>query len=57
LATPCIGSLLKRVVEEKIEVRTEVKGSRGRKRQQLLDDVRERRGYRILKQEALYPTV
>jgi len=49
--------LLKHVIEEKIVVRTEVKGSRGRKRKQLLDDFREKRGYWRLKREALDPTV
>jgi hypothetical protein len=49
--------LIKHVIEEKIEVRGEVKGSRGRKRKQLLDDLRVKRGYWRLKREAVDPTV
>ena len=41
--------LLKGVIENKIEVRTEVKGRRWTKRKQLLNDLREKRGYRRLK--------
>ena len=49
--------IVKHVIEDKIEVRTEVKGSRKRKRKQLLDDLRENTGYRRLKQETLDPTL
>ena len=45
--------LLKYVTEGKIEVT----GRRGRKRKQLLDDVKETRGYCKLKDEALDRTV
>jgi hypothetical protein len=38
--------LLKHFIEGKIEGRIEVKGRRGRRRKQLLDDLRETRGYR-----------
>jgi hypothetical protein len=53
----CRNCLLERVIEGKIEGRTEMKGSRGRKRKQLLVDLREKREYRRLKQEVLDPTV
>jgi hypothetical protein len=45
--------LLKHVIEGKIDGRTEVTGRRGRKCKQLLDDLKEKRGYWKLKQEAL----
>jgi hypothetical protein len=45
--------LLKHVIEGKIEGRIEVTGRRGRRRKQLLDDVKERRGHRKLTEEAL----
>jgi hypothetical protein len=44
---------LKHVVEGKIEGRLEVTGRRGRRRKQLLDDLKEKRGYWKLKEEAL----
>jgi hypothetical protein len=47
--------LLKHVIEGKIEERIEVKGRRGRRRKQLLDDLKEKRRYWNLKEEALYP--
>ena len=40
-----------------IEGRIEVTGRRGSKRKQLLDDLKEKRGYWHLKDEALYHTV
>jgi hypothetical protein len=40
---------LKHVIEGKIERQMEVAGSRGRKRKQLLDDLKEMGGYRKLK--------
>ena len=55
----CIGHilrrncLLQRVIEEKIKGGIEVTGRRGRRRRKLLDDVKERRGYSHLKEEAL----
>ena len=46
--------LIKHVIKEKIEVRIEMTGRRGRRRRkQTLDDVKERRGYWKLKEEAL----
>jgi len=41
--------LLNYVIEGKIEGRIEVKGIRGRRRRQLLEDLKERRGYWKLK--------
>jgi hypothetical protein len=48
--------LLKHVTEGKVEGRIEVTGTRGRRRKQLLDDVKERRGYWELKRESLNHT-
>jgi len=45
--------LLQRVIEGKIKGGIEVTGSRVRKRRKLLDDLKERRGYSQLKEEAL----
>ena len=45
--------LLQRVIEGKIKGRMEVTGRRGRRRKKLLDDLKERRGYSRLKEEAL----
>jgi len=45
--------ILKQVTEEKIQGRTEVTGTRGRRRKQLLDDLKEEREYWKLKEEAL----
>jgi hypothetical protein len=47
----------KLVSEENLEGRTEVTGRRGRRRKQLMDDLKERRGYWKLKEEALDRTV
>jgi hypothetical protein len=44
---------LKRVVEGKIDGRLEVTGRRGRRRKHLLDDLKEKRVYWKLKEEAL----
>ena len=49
--------LLQRVIEGKIKGGTEVTGRRGRKCRKLLDDVKERRGYSHLKEEALDRTM
>jgi hypothetical protein len=50
LVTSCIGNcLLKHVIEVKITGR----GRRRRRRKQLLDDLKEKRGYGKLKEEAL----
>jgi hypothetical protein len=45
--------LLKHVTERKIETRIKVTGIRGRRRTQLLDDLRKKSGYRKLEEEAL----
>jgi hypothetical protein len=45
--------ILHRVIEGKIQGRIEVTGRQGRKRRKLLDDLKERRGYSRLKEEAL----
>jgi hypothetical protein len=43
--------LLKHVIEGKIERRIEIMGIRGRRRKQLLDDLKETRGYWKLNEE------
>ena len=45
--------LLKRVIEGKIKGEMEVTRRRGRRRNKLLDDLKDRRGYSHLKEEAL----
>ena len=45
--------VLKHIIEEKIEGRIGVTGRRGRRRKQLPEDLKERRGYWKLKGEAL----
>jgi hypothetical protein len=45
--------LLQRVIEGKIKGEIEVAGRRGRRSRKLLDDLKERRGYSHLKEEAL----
>ena len=45
--------LLQHVIEGKIKGEIEVTGRRGRRRKKLLDDLKERRGYSHLKEEAL----
>jgi hypothetical protein len=45
------------VIEEKLEGRIEMKGRRGRRHKQLLDDLKEKRRYRKLKEEALDRTL
>ena len=47
----------KRVIEGKIEWGIEVTGRRGRRCRTLLDDLKERRGYSHLKEEALNRTM
>ena len=49
--------LLKQVIERKIKGEMEVKRRRGRRRKKLLDDLKDRRGYSHLKEEALARTV
>jgi hypothetical protein len=48
---------LQRVTEGKIKGRIKETGRRGRRRRKLLDDLKERRGYSYLKQEALDRTM
>ena len=49
--------LLKQVMEGKIRGEMEVTRRRGRRRRKLLDDLKDRRGYSHLKEEALYRTM
>ena len=49
--------LLQRVIEGKIQGGIEVTGRRKRRRTKLLDDLKERRGYSHLKEEALDRTM
>jgi len=49
--------LLQRVIERKMKGGIEVRGRRGRRRRKLLDDLKERRGYSHLKEEALDRTM
>jgi len=49
--------LLQRVTEGKIQWGIEVTGRQGRRRMKLLDDLKERRGYSNLKEEALDRTM
>jgi hypothetical protein len=53
----CRNCLLQRVIEGEIKGVIEVTGIRGRKRRKLLDDLKERRGYSHLKEEALDRTM
>jgi hypothetical protein len=53
----CRNCLLQRVVEGKIEGEIEVTGRRGRRRRKLLGNLKERRGYSHLKEEALDRTM
>jgi len=49
--------LLQRVIEEKIKAGIEATGRRGRRRRKQLDDLKERRGYCHLNEEALHRTI
>ena len=49
--------LLKQVIEGKIKGGMEVARRRGRRRKKLLDDLKDRRGYSHLKEEALHRTM
>jgi len=49
--------LLNHLTEGKIEGRIEMTARRGKRRQQLLDKLKERRGYRKLKEEKLNRTM
>ena len=49
--------LLQQVIEGKRKGQIEVTRRRGRRRKKLLDDLKDRRGYCQLKEEALYRTM
>jgi hypothetical protein len=49
--------LLQRVTEGKVKCGTEVTGRQGRRRRKLLDDLKERKGYSRLKEEAVDRTM
>jgi hypothetical protein len=49
--------LIKDVIEGKLEKRIEMAGRRGRRRKQLLDDLKEKRRYWKFKEEALDRTL
>jgi hypothetical protein len=49
--------LLRQVIEGEIKGGTEVTGRRGRRGRELLDDLKERRGYSHMREEALYRTM
>ena len=49
--------LLKQVIEGKIKGKMEVERRRGRRRKELLDDLKDRKGYSNLKEEALDRTM
>jgi len=49
--------LLQRVIEGKIREGMEVTGRQGRRRKKLLDDLKKKRGYSHLKEEALNRTM
>jgi len=53
----CRNCLLQRVIEGKVKGGIEVTGRRGVRRRKLLDDLKERRGYSHLKEEALGSTM
>ena len=53
----CRNCLLKQVIEGKIKGEMEVTRRRGRRRRNLLDDLKDRRGYSHLKEEALDRTM
>jgi len=53
----CRNCLLKQVIEGKIKGEMEVTRTRGRRHKQLLDDLKDRRGYSHLKEEALDRTM
>jgi hypothetical protein len=53
----CRNCLLQRVIRGKIQGGIEVTGSQKRRRRKLLDDLKERRGYSHLKEEALDRTM
>ena len=52
-----VASTSQRVIAGKIKGEIEASGRRGRRRKKLLDDLKERRGYSHLKEEALDRTM
>ena len=50
----CRSCRRKRVIEGKVVVNIEVRGRRGRRRKQILDNLKEKSGYWKLKAKALY---
>jgi hypothetical protein len=57
LVTFCVETLLQQVIEGKVKVGIEATERRGRRRRELLDDLKERRVFCHLKEEALDRTV
>ena len=57
MVTSCRNWLLKQVIEGKIKGQIEVTRRQGRRRKKLLDDLKGRRGYCELKEEALGRTM
>jgi hypothetical protein len=57
LKVTCRNCLQKHVIEGKLEGRIELTGRRGRRRKQLLDDLKEKKRYWKLKEEALDRTL
>jgi hypothetical protein len=58
LVTSCVGTAFYNTAyQEKKEGRIEVKGRRGRRCKQVLEDLKERRGHCKLKEEALDQTL
>ena len=53
----CRNCLLQQIIEGKTQGGIEVTGRRGRRRRKLLGDLKERRGYSHLKEEALDRTM
>jgi hypothetical protein len=52
-----LNCLLQRVTEGKIQGGIEATGRQGRRRRKLLDNLKEKRGYSHLKEEALHRTM
>ena len=52
-----VRSVVKKIIEGKIKGEMEVTGRRGGRRRKLLDDLKDRRGYSHLKEEALDRTM
>jgi hypothetical protein len=57
LVTSCAGTLLKHFIEGKIDGGTQVTGGRGRRREQLLHNLKETAGYWKLKEKAINAAV